>query len=347
MEAGHYKAYSYSESRVVRQFDDMGVNGIPLFLQIEDDQVQRELENAYILFYELLPAGEEVADLIPPLKTPLRAEKVQQQSHTLEHQSSKNPQLNKFMSPEASQSPKIRRLQAYQEDLERQNKIHFFNGCVDDVIFVGKEGEVWSRDNLLNFFVVIPGSTILQFRVAHKSVGELKTEELLEHLLKPTGLPFNVPPFKNKLYYKDAQLKPEVNLLSFSADKKGIGNVTFILEQHDFKLLHSGLLFTCEDCEGEETSFEDDNKKLLMGATRYERYEPKHDGHKLMYADLFKLEENTKNSGSKKNWGIGKSRDKNNKPWGCPKDQPAAAPQKVVSQAPDGVQSQDSSGSLS
>ena len=341
--SGHYKAYSYCKDGKVRMFDDCGAMGIPVFETVEDAEVKKQLEMSYILFFELLP--EDYLDSQPLeqyQETPPRASKAQQQSHTLEHPP--NPQLTKFMSPEAKQSPKYRRLQAYENDQNRQREIIFSKGEVTDCIFVRKEGEVWSKDNLQNFFVIIPGSTILLFRVANKSVEELKTQQLLEYLLQPTGLPFIVPHFQNRLYYKDTQLQPDVNLLNFSADKKGKGNVTFILEKPNLKLNHSGLLFTCEDCEGEETSIQDDNKKLLMGATRLERFEPNHTGHTLMFADLFNLNETLKNTGSKKRWGG--NRDKNKKPYGCPKDQPAAAPQKVVSQAPAGVKSQDSTGNV-
>ena len=332
--SGHYKAYSYSERRVVRQFDDMGLCGIPLFVEIQDqDQVQQELKNAYILFYELLPAGEEVEEvLFPPLETPPRTKNMESPARNPVSQFWSRASIQE-KSPEASQSPKNKRLQAYQQDLDRQKRIKFSPGSVKDVIFVGKEGEVWSKDNLLNFFVVIPESTILQFRVAHKSIGELKTKQLLDYLLTPTGLPFLVPAFKNKLYYRDAQLQPDVDVLSFPPAEEKKGNVTFILEQQDMKLNHSGLLWTCSKCEG-ETSIGDDQTILLKGYTKLEKFtkSKQHNGHTLQFSDLLN---------GKSKWGC--PQDKNVKPYGCPVDQPAA-PRKVVSQVPaaTAISSQDS-----
>ena len=71
---------------------------------------------------------------------------------------------------------------------------------ITDVFFIGKEGEVWQKDELQNFYVIIPDYKILMFRVAHKSVKELMVQVLLDYLLLPTGNPFSTPAFKTKLF---------------------------------------------------------------------------------------------------------------------------------------------------
>ena len=183
---------------------------------------------------------------------------------------------------------------------------------VTDVFFIGKEGEVWQKDELQNFYVIIPDYKILMFRVAHKSVKELMVQVLLDYLLLPTGNPFSTPAFKTKLFYKDVQLQPDVDVLTYG------GNVTFILEQLNHQSNHSGLLFTCADCFEEPNT--EDKPNLLMGTTRLEQFSWSHDGHRLLYSELY----------SKKNkWGA--VQDKHQKPYGCPANQ-SVVTKKVVSQ---------------
>ena len=104
------------------------------------------------------------------------------------------------------------------------------------------EGEVWDKKQLVDLFVIIPTCVVLMFRVS-KNPSELKVQDLCEFLLQPTGNFFKVPYFRDTLFYKDAPLYPDTNVLTFGS------NITFLLEERTYQLEHSGLLWTCSKCK--------------------------------------------------------------------------------------------------
>ena len=319
VDSGHYTAYSFRSDGGVNHYNDMGLNSVPE-LNTGITNVDKYLPFASVLFFTCETETQSVPLQASPVRNP--AKQVFSAPASPLFSPLFSPSQGKNNSPKGRIAKKFRDQQEQEED--QLKRIHFFSGTIQDVIFVGKKGEIWgTKDDLLNFFVVIPTSTIVMFRVAHESVGELTVECLLEYLLTPTGLPFNVPSFKNTIYYKDEMLNLDVDILNFSADGKKKGNVTFILEQKNIEMNHSGLLWTCETCEG-ETSLTDNNKKLLMGNTRHGRFITKHKKHELKFSQL--LEGRTK-------WGT--PQDKYTKPYGCPADHKSVPKTKVDPKVPE------------
>ena len=165
------------------------------------------------------------------------------------------------------------------------------------------EGEIRAKGQLIDFFVMIPDSVSLKFRVS-KKLSVLEVQELLDFLLMPSGNLFRVPPFKDTLFYQDTPLKPDVNVLTFGHNK------AFLLEQRNYQSEHSGLLWTCKNHK---------EGRLLAGRTRLEKFNTHHKNCEIMFSDLLL---SATSEGSKKLWGL--NRDKNKRPYGCPRDQQAA-----------------------
>ena len=271
MTSGHYRAYSYSESRTVREFDDFGHQGIPRFEEVQDDQVQQELKNAYILFYELLPAGEEVQEENLPLETPPRAKNAQQQipqspilsSHlnsamspiperTPEHssKSSGRTSVSRFIersstpSPAKLASPKGRFLaqnnEAEKTEQEINNSVEVFDGTVTDVKYIGKAGQTkWAMDNL-EFYVLVPDVSVTMFCLDNsvRPIPMSELRDLLLHNLERTSI---VQP---TLFYKGEPVDPDKEVQAYP-DKSAL-----ILAPANSEVKHSGKLFSCAcpDC---------------------------------------------------------------------------------------------------
>ena len=194
-----------------------------------------------------------------------------------------------------------------------QKGFEIVKGSLDDVLFVSRIGQKdWAGTEkvLTEFFVILPGVTVIKFRLLKTSPFTLLPKDIVDYIL---GDPRWQTNDSSKLYFRGGELAPDDNLIHWNWDAQS--RPTFILAPNPV-LGHSGKLWTCTN---ERCGKPAGNLIMLGGWTHKEAYQshlPKQSVGtcQLLYSDLLMLPK------GKRAWG--KNTDyKGGNPSGCPPSQ--------------------------